>query len=198
LLWFALVLVGVGIVTVIGLVGGSANGEVGQGSSAATDQADPPPNIVENSRSGPDGSVAPLPPTATAVGSAGYVDGPCRDDKLCKPFYLDQEIFRRATERQLDGLKRCYESELVKRPGLAGSLAVFWRVVASGRVDYVLPHESRLGSETLEACIAQAIYRLQFPMLRNSAHTPAVFRFFFRPKPIAIRLASYASRIEEP
>jgi hypothetical protein len=187
-LWFAIGLTGAGVLAVAGAIETAAQAEAGSEVLPVGNNTDWPTNVVENSSSAPDGGVSPLPVSATVVGVAGYADGPCENEKLCKPYFVDKLIFRRVTERHLDEVKRCYEPELAKQPGLAGAVSFGWEIVANGRVSWVRASQSRLNSSSVEACVTEAIYHWRFPILRTVRRTMTGFRFEFAPNPTAVRI----------
>jgi hypothetical protein len=188
LLWFAIGLTGAAVLAVAGVIETAARAEVGSEVFPFGDNAGRLPNLVENSSSTPDGGASPLPASATVVGEAGYADGPCENEKLCKPYFVDELIFRRVSERHLDEVKRCYEPELAKQPGLTGAVSFSWLIVADGRVGWVRASQSRLSSSSVERCVTRAIYQWRFPILRTVRKTMTGFRFAFAPNPTAVRI----------
>jgi hypothetical protein len=76
---------------------------------------------------------------------------------------LDKEIIRRVIRLHINEVKYCYESELVLRPGLAGRLAVWFTIGASGQVLSSGLQSSSLNDVRVETCVLSAVRRWEFP-----------------------------------
>ncbi|MBN2576514.1 MAG: TonB family protein [Deltaproteobacteria bacterium] len=76
---------------------------------------------------------------------------------------LDKEIIRRIIRRHINEVKYCYEKELVKRPTLAGRIAVQFTIAASGQVIASVLQSSTMGNLRVENCVVQAVRRWEFP-----------------------------------
>lgn len=76
---------------------------------------------------------------------------------------LDKDIVRRVIRRHLNEVKFCYEQQLVRRPELAGRVTVQFTIAPTGAVAGALVSESTLRNVQVEACVAQAVRRWEFP-----------------------------------
>jgi hypothetical protein len=74
---------------------------------------------------------------------------------------LDKETIRRVIQRELAAIRGCYERELIKRPNLAGRIAVRFTIAPAG-------HVSDANAETsldpnVDTCVVTVFKRLTFP-----------------------------------
>jgi TonB family protein len=76
---------------------------------------------------------------------------------------LDREIVRRTIRRHLNEVKYCYETQLVRRPSLAGRLSVQFAIAPSGQVATAVVQSSTLEDAAVESCVVQAVRRWDFP-----------------------------------
>jgi hypothetical protein len=76
---------------------------------------------------------------------------------------LDREIIRRVVRMHMNEVRYCYETELARRPGLAGRVAVQFVIGATGEALSSVLQSSTLGNARVENCIVQAFRRWTFP-----------------------------------
>jgi hypothetical protein len=76
---------------------------------------------------------------------------------------LSKDVIRRVVRRHLNEVQFCYESELAKRPDLAGRVSVKFIINGTGAVQTAVAADSTLGSASLDACITRAVLRWSFP-----------------------------------
>jgi TonB family protein len=76
---------------------------------------------------------------------------------------LDKEIIRRIIRRHINEVKYCYETELTKKPNLAGRVAVQFTIAATGQVIASVLQSSTMGNIRVENCVVQAVRRWEFP-----------------------------------
>jgi TonB family protein len=76
---------------------------------------------------------------------------------------LDKELIRRVIHSHASQVRFCYESELVRHPGMNGKVAVKFIIAASGSVQRASVDQSTLGNANVESCIVSRVYQWQFP-----------------------------------
>jgi TonB family protein len=76
---------------------------------------------------------------------------------------LDKEIIRRIVRRHLNEVRFCYDEALAGHPSLAGRVVVQFTIANTGRVIASLIGSSSLGVASVDACIANAVKRWEFP-----------------------------------
>jgi TonB family protein len=76
---------------------------------------------------------------------------------------LDKEIIRRIVRRHLNEVRFCYDEALTRHPTLAGRVVVQFTIANTGRVLASLIGSSTLGVASVDACIANAVKRWEFP-----------------------------------
>jgi TonB family protein len=108
---------------------------------------------------------ASRPRPAPAVGQAGAgqvegtvsIGGPGRSDEPTPSDVVEEVIRRHAAE-----VSRCYRTELVARPTLAGRVLVEFLIGEDGLVREAAVARSELGAPRAEQCIVQAIRSWSF------------------------------------
>ncbi len=76
---------------------------------------------------------------------------------------LDKELIRRVIHQHRSQVRFCYESELVRHPGMAGKIMVKFVITASGGVQRASVDQSTLGNANVENCIVSRVYQWEFP-----------------------------------
>jgi TonB family protein len=76
---------------------------------------------------------------------------------------LDKELIRRVIHSHASQVRFCYESELVRHPGMNGKVTVKFIIAASGSVQRAGIDQSTLGNANVESCIVSRVYQWQFP-----------------------------------
>jgi TonB family protein len=76
---------------------------------------------------------------------------------------LDREEISRVIRSHRAEVRRCYESGLQRRPGLAGRLVVEFTLRQDGSVSRAEIRKSDLGDPEVEACIAARALTWKFP-----------------------------------
>lgn len=94
---------------------------------------------------------------------------------------LDKELVRREIRKHISEIKYCYEQQLVRAPSLSGRVAVRFVIVATGAVAASSIAESSLGDASVEACVANAVKRWQFPVAQQAGATIVTYPFSFSP-----------------
>ncbi len=89
--------------------------------------------------------IAPPPPVVRVVGS------------------LDKSIIRRVIRTHLNEVRFCYEKELMKAAALSGRITTRFTIGATGAVVSSGIEASTLGNPAVEACVAAAVRRWDFP-----------------------------------
>lgn len=109
--------------------------------------------------------IAPPPGNRPAAGSAAHdpLAGPAAGGAQVSGGSIDREVIRRVIRRHINEIRFCYEKELAKNPGLAGHVAVSFRVATSGAVDKSEIKSSTLNNAAVESCIAGRVLTWVFP-----------------------------------
>jgi TonB family protein len=76
---------------------------------------------------------------------------------------LPKDIIRRIVRRHLNELTFCYETELVKKPALAGRVDIQLSISGQGAVTASIVARSTTYDASLDGCIARALRLLEFP-----------------------------------
>jgi hypothetical protein len=94
---------------------------------------------------------------------------------------LDKEIIRRIVRRHMGEVKYCYESELAKKPDLAGRVAIRFAIAATGTVMNATLDNSTIRNPTLEKCIVGTIRNWPFPAPMRGDIVTVTFPFYLAP-----------------
>jgi TonB family protein len=102
----------------------------------------------------------------TGVGGMGHKGGSDIGITSGNPIVegsLDKELIRRVIHSHASQVRFCYESELVRHPGMNGKVTVKFIIAASGSVQRAGVDQSTLGNANVESCIVSRVYQWQFP-----------------------------------
>lgn len=94
---------------------------------------------------------------------------------------LSRSIVRRRIRQHLPQIKHCYARELQTNRGLSGRVSVDFAILPNGSVGTVSIHKSTLDSDSVEACIKQAVRRISFPRPDCPNLVKVSYPFIFRP-----------------
>jgi hypothetical protein len=98
-----------------------------------------------------------------------------------KPSY-DKEEIRRVILSELKAIRKCYEPELAKNPGLHGKLVMRWDIEESGKTSKVTVKsvDKELESKPLTDCITALLAASVFaPPPKGQVVTVYAYPFFF-------------------
>lgn len=138
----------------------------------------------------PPGKTCPRTRNVPAVGALHehrprtlLVTTPCESgNPLCAAHgALDKELVRREIRKHISEIKYCYEQQLLRAPSLSGRVAVRFVIVPTGAVAASSIAESSLGDARVEACVADAVKRWQFPVAKQAGTTIVTYPFSFSP-----------------
>ncbi len=111
-----------------------------------------------------------------AMGAGGVGKGPVRagvaraaSDRVSSQGQIDKEAVAKAINSHLAEIQRCYESALLKNPGLAGKVVLEWSISTQGTVVSSKTKSSTLKDSSVEACILRSLNTWQFPPARGSS-----------------------------
>jgi hypothetical protein len=76
---------------------------------------------------------------------------------------LDKDIIRRIVRAHFNEVKYCYRQGLLRRPNLAGRVAIQFVISSEGKVVSAVPSSSTLQDPGVATCITQAARRWSFP-----------------------------------
>jgi TonB family protein len=94
---------------------------------------------------------------------------------------LASDVIRRYIRRNLNSIRYCYEQELVRRPDLAGRVAVQFVISGQGSVSSSTVNSSTLGDPAAEQCVARAVQRIGFPETDDGGVVIVTYPFLFQP-----------------
>jgi hypothetical protein len=94
---------------------------------------------------------------------------------------LDKEIIRRIIRLHLNEVRYCYETELVRRPGLSGRVSVQFTIAATGQVMASWLESTTVNDARVEGCIVQAVRRWEFPKPSGAGITIVSYPFNLAP-----------------
>ncbi len=92
---------------------------------------------------------------------------------------LDKAIIRRYIRRKLSRIRFCYESQLVVKPKLSGTVKVQFLISPSGQVQGA--KASGIGDGKVESCVAAAIKSIKFPKPNGGGMVNVTYPFTFAP-----------------
>ena len=93
---------------------------------------------------------------------------------------LSRQVIQRVIRQNLNAVRYCYESELVRTPGLAGRLTVRFVISPTGAVQSVAATTSTLGSSPMEGCVVRQVRRWRFPEPAGGGIVIVDYPFVFR------------------
>jgi outer membrane biosynthesis protein TonB len=76
---------------------------------------------------------------------------------------LDRGAIQKVVNSHMARIQRCYESQLLKNPGLAGKIVFDWVIAPSGRVASARQVSSSVRSPSVATCILAQIKSWRFP-----------------------------------
>jgi hypothetical protein len=87
----------------------------------------------------------------------------------------DAELIRRVVRAHVNELRFCYEKALQQRPELRGRVVAHFDIAPDGSAGDAAIRSSTLGAAAVDACVAGAIRRWQFPRCVAAVSYPFVF-----------------------
>jgi hypothetical protein len=93
---------------------------------------------------------------------------------------LSKETIRRHIRRYINSIRYCYESQLQRRPDLAGRVQVQFVISDSGSVSSSHVASSTLDDATAEQCVARAVQRIAFPRPSGGGVVIVTYPFMFQ------------------
>jgi tetratricopeptide (TPR) repeat protein len=85
---------------------------------------------------------------------------------------LDVAPIRRIVRRHLNEVRFCYERELMRKPGLAGRIAIQFTIADGEQAGAVIAasiQHSTMNDDAVEQCVVQAVRRWEFPRPMNGS-----------------------------
>jgi TonB family protein len=90
---------------------------------------------------------------------------------------LTREQVDKVVKRAAGFFKRCYQKELDKEPGLAGTVTVRFTIDDAGRVTDTSIAKSTIGNASVEGCVKRQVQKLRFPASDGGAKVSYPFAF---------------------
>jgi TonB family protein len=94
---------------------------------------------------------------------------------------LDKEIIRRIVRRNINQVRFCYQEALTRHPSLEGRLVTQFTIAPTGRVLAAMIESSTLKELSVEACVVNAVKRLEFPAPEGGGLVMVSYPFTFSP-----------------
>ena len=94
---------------------------------------------------------------------------------------LDKYVLAATIQKYLNQVRACYENELQKNSGLAGTIHIDFEVGGKGMLNYSRVKKSTLGNKKAERCITEKMMTWQFPRPKGGVNVPANYPFVLRP-----------------
>ena len=91
---------------------------------------------------------------------------------------LDKHIVRRYFRHEASRIRRCYEQELKKMPGLQGTLTAKFKIQPDGAVAAL--SVSGMRNSELTGCVAGVIRSMRFPRPENGATVTVSYPFILK------------------
>ncbi len=79
-------------------------------------------------------------------------------------------------------IRTCFESALMIKDNLNGTVMYEWDIRADGVVDVITTKSSELKSSVVETCVSQIIKEIRFPKSKNGQPTKVFYPFLFQKK----------------
>ncbi|MAX65446.1 MAG: AgmX/PglI C-terminal domain-containing protein [Bacteriovoracaceae bacterium] len=83
--------------------------------------------------------------------------------------------------KYLSQVRRCYENQLNKNPGLEGLVTVNFQINGSGRLDFSKIKNSTLNNSKVESCITTKMMTWKFPKPKGGVKVNIDYPFMLRP-----------------
>ena len=83
--------------------------------------------------------------------------------------------------KYLSQVRRCYESQLNKQPGLEGLVTVSFQISGSGMLNYSKVKNSSLKNSVVETCITTKMMSWKFPKPKGGVNVNINYPFMLRP-----------------
>ena len=83
--------------------------------------------------------------------------------------------------KYLSQVRRCYENQLNKEPGLEGLVTVAFQIGGNGMLNYSKVRKSSLGSPVVEKCITTKMMKWKFPKPKGGVNVNINYPFMLRP-----------------
>ena len=107
-------------------------------------------------------STSTRPIKVTTADTTADADPRLRWQSGVNPVELSQLI-----QEQHHNVRRCYESQLKRNPGLEGSMGVRFKITHWGRVGKTKITDNTLGNAKVRRCIVKAIRKWRFPYTKK-------------------------------
>jgi TonB family protein len=171
----------------VGLIGRGGGGGTGSGYGAPSADAELPREHETGFMSGHAPASAPGSGAGYGRGSGAGFGGrgqrvpQVRQAKATVSGSLDRDIVRRIVRAHINEVRNCYNMGLTRDPSLTGRVEVNFLITESGKVGSSAVAGSTLGDAAVEACIAKAVRRWQFPKPPGGGTVAVSYPFLLDP-----------------
>jgi len=93
---------------------------------------------------------------------------------------LDKELIRRVIHAHRNQVRFCYESELVRHPGMNGKVTVKFIIGANGLVQKSGLDASTLGNGNVKGCIVSRVTQWEFPKPKGGGIVVVSYPFLLK------------------
>lgn len=94
---------------------------------------------------------------------------------------LDREVIDQVIAAELGAIRACYQNELSRNPGLAGTVTVKFVIASTGAVQSALTKATTLHNAAVESCVNGRISGLTFPGPKGGGIVIVSYPFTFTP-----------------
>ncbi|MCB9092232.1 MAG: AgmX/PglI C-terminal domain-containing protein [Halobacteriovoraceae bacterium] len=94
---------------------------------------------------------------------------------------LSRYAIQATIAKYLNQIRRCYESQLQKIPGLEGLVTMDFVINGNGRLNFARVAKSSLGNRTVEGCMANRMMTWEFPKPQGGVDVKVNYPFMLRP-----------------
>lgn len=83
--------------------------------------------------------------------------------------------------KYLNQVRRCYETQLKKKPDLQGLVEMSFEINSTGRLNFARVNRTTLKDQATEKCISTKMMTWQFPKPKGGVKVPVKYPFMLRP-----------------
>jgi len=94
---------------------------------------------------------------------------------------LDRSLIDEVIKRKMRQIRYCYQRELAKDPSMAGKVVIGFTIAGNGSVSKANVKSSTLGASTVEKCVVDRFYQMQFPEPKGGGIVLVSYPFIFSP-----------------
>ncbi len=93
---------------------------------------------------------------------------------------LTRQQIQRVVNKNIEQIRYCYESQLLRKPKLKGNVTVLWKINPQGKVVFVKIDGATLKDKKVQMCMRAKIKRWKFPEPKGGGYAQVRYPFNFR------------------